>query len=385
MSRFSKHGALERELETQNLLQQWREEPIAPSDTGVNDQVQVQALRAVLGRVAGRRAQRRRHKPLYVMALAAAAVVFLAWGALTFLEDFQAPVAANFPEASAGVVVTAVGGAGQRQELAPGDVLRPGAKLETAGAPLELAFPSGARAEIYARSRASIVEAGDIRRESLFLAQGSLQVQVPKLAQPVEFSVKTPTATVVVHGTVFRVEVAPAEQGAGTRVHVARGVVSVHVEGQLIRRLTAGQSWPKQANNSSLGQEPLVPSKARSRPSAKRLSGRSFSGRRAAKARKRSRSKVVESATLAEENELFASAMNRKRGGRPLLAVRVLDRFLRNYPQSVLTQEVRIERFRLLREAGQRTRARTAAREYLQRYPAGYARQEALSLTGETP
>ena len=97
------------------------------------------------------------------------------------------------------------------------------------------------------------------------------------------------------------------------------------------------------------------------------------------------RDKRPSSATLAQENQLFAEAMGYKRDKQLSQALRSLERFLRKYPRSVLTQEARIEHFRVLTAMGRHADAAKSARRYLGQFPRGYARQEARDRVLELP
>ena len=83
--------------------------------------------------------------------------------------------------------------------------------------------------------------------------------------------------------------------------------------------------------------------------------------------------------TLGEQNDLFAEAIVAKREGESQTALATFDRFLATYPASPLAQSAAVERMRLLR-AAQSPRAATAARQYLARYPNGFARAEAEDI-----
>jgi hypothetical protein len=83
---------------------------------------------------------------------------------------------------------------------------------------------------------------------------------------------------------------------------------------------------------------------------------------------------------LANQNRLFASAMNARERGDSLAAVRLLDDFVRRYPASPLAPDAYVERFRTLAQIGDRQGAARAARSYLSMYASGFARDEARAL-----
>jgi hypothetical protein len=68
-----------------------------------------------------------------------------------------------------------------------------------------------------------------------------------------------------------------------------------------------------------------------------------------------------------------------RRYGNLPLAIDKMDRFLERYPASHLAENAAAERMRLLRGLDP-AKAAGAARQYLQRYPAGYARADAEAI-----
>jgi outer membrane protein assembly factor BamD (BamD/ComL family) len=91
-----------------------------------------------------------------------------------------------------------------------------------------------------------------------------------------------------------------------------------------------------------------------------------------------------EASDLAEQNRLFAEASSARRRGASSEAIARYDAFLARYPSSQLAESAMVERMRLL-GASNPTAGAAAAREYLRRYPAGFARQEALGLAAAQP
>ena len=66
--------------------------------------------------------------------------------------------------------------------------------------------------------------------------------------------------------------------------------------------------------------------------------------------------------------------MAKRKAGELSAALSELESWLARYPDSVLQQEARVERFRLLASLGRSAEAARAARSYLGDYPDGYAR-----------
>jgi hypothetical protein len=199
--------------------------------------------------------------------------------------------------------------------------------------------------------------------------------------------VETPDARVMVHGTRFSVVVEPTADGPRTRVHVTHGIVSVHEGGREVF-LRAGQSFATAV--------------AKSEPSATAASSASdavaepatdvdagldddevddgLSSHAADKPVRAVARLEFDSRELADQNERFARAMAHKKNGEPRAALRELAGILRRYPGSPLTQELRVERLRLLRGLGASRSAQREAKRYLREFPDGYAVKEAEAL-----
>lgn len=239
--------------------------------------------------------------------------------------------------------------------------LAEGHGLRTREGSASLGFPSGAVARVAGRS--ALLLTATERTESLLLTYGRVDVEVPKLDRERGFSVQTPDAKVVVHGTGFSVSVAPEnEPGIRTAVSVTHGVVSVEHEGRHIR-LSAGQHWPDPSASDQV-----------EKPRSKRA-GKASRSRRAPSAR--------ESRELAEQNGHFARAMLLKNQGQTEGALSELTHLLSSHPASPLRQEARVERLRILRSLGRGREARSEASHYLSDFPDGYAAQEASELLEE--
>jgi hypothetical protein len=267
--------------------------------------------------------------------------------------------------------------------------LSEGYAVRTERSSITLGFPSGAAAQVAAASSLKLTAAG--QDEAFFLAQGRVEVDVPKLQPGRGFSVETPDARVTVHGTHFSVDVEATTLGPRTRVSVTHGIVSVAQAGREVR-LGAGQSWPPEAAAPSTlpaAAEPTpVPSPVRAaeadagRPAVEE---RAQHPRRKTRARQRVRETGAETRELAEQNKWFARAMTLKKNGASEAALAELDALSRRYPASPLTQELRVERLRLLRSLGHTRQAAREARRYLRAFPHGYAEREARELLEEQP
>jgi hypothetical protein len=191
--------------------------------------------------------------------------------------------------------------------------------------------------------------------QMLRLEAGSVDLHVAKVSADHRFVVSTPDAEVEVHGTQFRVSIGPSS-GCGdgvTHVLVTEGVVVVR-HGGVEKRVPAGDQWP----NCAPAAETAAPSQASAVPPASAQSMAS---------------------TLGEQNDLFAEGVLAKHRGDVQGAVSAFDRFLATYPGSPLAQSAAVERMRLLHTAGS-ARSVSAARQYLARYPGGFAISEAEAI-----
>jgi hypothetical protein len=375
------------------LLEEWRGAPVERSARGASDQAQIRALSTVLRGVSA--ANRRRtvmRRALGALAVAAGVVGLGVGGWMvgkrgvmgqsgTALHQTEPSRRGTEPigESGSPVVTLARAGGAERLQgtavssLSDGTSLEPGTELRTGQAASSLRFPSGALVEVERESRLRLIATGGERKETLWLERGAVDVEVPRLAQPVEFSVRTPDVTVVVHGTHFRVEAAP---GAKTQVSVTRGLVAVLLTGQPEVRLTAGQSWPPPALDASPG--PALPSPQSAPVPAPLPEARELAASRASSRRQ-------PSAGLAAQNRLFSAAMASKRAGRDGRVLARLQRLIAEYPESVLIQEARVEQFRALKRLGRSRDARARARQYLRQFPDGFARDEAQELVDSAP
>lgn len=376
---------LEKDAALQGLLDAWRAQPIEPAAHGVRDQEQLQSVQRALRGVARARQQRALRRRVFAGLAVAAGVLGVATGGWWLGRQDSASVAQ-----APGVELRRVEGE-LRLHDASGRVLSStsplpsGATIEALDGSFVLAFPSGASASGGAATRLSVGASGAERRESLLLSRGSVDVEVPRLAQPVEFAVDTPDARVVVHGTRFQVHVDPAAPpGAVTQVAVSRGIVSVQAGSKEVW-LRAGEHWPAvaaaQPELDSDAAAPLEP-QLQPAPDAEWEQGQVAPERRNAQ---RTRTRRPSDHSLAQENRAFAAAMAKRKAGQLSQALSELERWLRRYPDSVLQQEARVEHFRLLSRLGQTRQAARAARSYLGDYPDGYAREEARDIVLGSP
>lgn len=378
----------ERELD--ELFRAWRSEPVPPSlPAGVDERGGSAVVAAALRRVAEQKQRRQRTRRLAAALALAASVVGLAVGAWRVLGQDAMVAQAD----AASVVVS-----GREGDVAVTDdvghvveavsALSEGYGLRTEHGSATLGFPSGASAKVSNKSSLKITRARS--QEALFLARGGVDLEVPKLEPTHGFSVETPDARVMVHGTRFSVVVEPTADGPRTRVQVVHGIVSVQHVGREVF-LTAGQSWAAASSGGSSAGAGQVPAAgAASEADAghdddevdEALPPSAVDEKQGVRSGVR---RDFDSRELADQNRRFARAMAHKKHDQPRAALRELTGILRRYPGSPLTQEVRVERLRLLRGLDDARQAEREAKRYLRDFPEGYAAREAEELLSGAP
>lgn len=330
---------------------------------------------AVVAREIAMRARVRRLRRGIATGVAAAAIVGAALGASRYMVRQAAQVAVT-PATSVPVaqIIAHPVGTGSKVVVsgAPGPLendraLPAGSRVVTpANGQATLSFATGTT--VMLREGADMTVAAEGSSQVLRLDTGSVDLHVAKLLPDERFLLDTYDSQVEVRGTRFRVSLVTPEStcGAGTRTRVAvtEGVVVVRHEGREVR-IAAGEQWPGGCTRLT---------SAGAAPSAAPAVAPVFAGMPAMSA----------GSTLAEQNDLFASAVSAKRRGNVRAELAILDRFLAVYPASPLAENAIVERMRVT-QATAPERAPVAARDYLARYPSGFARAEAEAILAETP
>jgi FecR protein len=380
-------------------------------------------LVAAVGR--GLRA-RRRHQHLVrwtMTASAAAAVLVLVVGGRTLLSPY-----APAPMAGAGAISSSAGlkilrspeqaggagvmlGAGTRVPLSEGMTLPEGFRLVAPPAgEVRIGAARGTTLALEGGGELDVSEAGIMQRYELRV--GAVRARVAKLVSGERFVIATTDAEVEVHGTAFRVAVVPADPVCGggtiTRVAVTEGVVTVRHDGTEVR-VMPGQVWPARCEGSTTtvgaggnGSSPRVrgagAQRAVTRPArtvpgvaaaaAAPLDMPSTEPAAPSEAPEATRATIpsvsLTRSELADQNDLFASAVRAKRRGQGSHAIRIFERFGRLYPGSPLAESAAAQRMKLLMVIDT-VAARRAATEYLAHYPSGFARIEARHLLDGAP
>jgi outer membrane protein assembly factor BamD (BamD/ComL family) len=88
------------------------------------------------------------------------------------------------------------------------------------------------------------------------------------------------------------------------------------------------------------------------------------------------------SSPLSEQNDIFESGLTAERDGLVNGAISDYERYLSLYPNGPLAEHASVRRMNLLRTVDP-PRAVEAAKEYLARYPNGFARGEAETIVAQ--
>ncbi len=278
-------------------------------------------------------------------------------------------------------------------------------------APVRLGDTAGTQLKLDPGAMLTVVESTATRRFAL--RRGAVEARVRKLGAGERFIIETSDAEIEVHGTEFRVALGEPESvpctGAGpratvaTRVSVTGGVVSVKWSGDE-QRLHPGDEWPprcadvRAAQASNVGPngssnegpgaqaadvQPLAAAAAPARRVHRRASGAGAGSRPAAQvsaADLGAPRREVPASVLEAQNDLFIAAVRARRAGANAKALALFERFMRDYPDASLFESALVHKMRLLAATADLSGASASARQYLARFPDGFARDEARAL-----
>jgi hypothetical protein len=359
----------------------------------------VRAIKAELSLRAKRGERRRWARPL--VAVAAAAVLVI--GAKTWAQR-GAVAESPSPARARSVVAETVRGAvfveqsGERVALRSTTPVARGSTVVAMDGEALLLLPSGSRVDVEHATTVSLLDDGET--ELMTVERGAVTSTVAKRGPGQRFVIRTPDAEVEVRGTVFRVSrLDDPRCGLQTRVHVDEGHVVVRAARDATT-LEPGGDWVSPcltpalaaASPSTLaaGDPAAVPVEAASAP------------REAAKSAPRTAPAVTNTHTntaparppqgappsapvaaseLAAQNALFADAMASKARGDTRSALASLEFLLDKYPRTPLREAAEAQRM-LVVSGSDRARAALLARDYLNRYPHGFARADAERIAG---
>jgi hypothetical protein len=318
--------------EVRRLLGQLRDRPVSvdPDRLAARRARVVATLKRDVRALAAARVSRTRRRVAYV-AISVAAAAAMVFGVSRFERPDKAPPA---------LVITFVGSVGQatsRSSVNPrtlhaGESLLgdPGEIETVADGSAELVTSAGLGLNLGSATRVSLTGLVGVSNQ-VELRQGLLTCSVPHLHEGQRFSVQTPDARVVVHGTVFSVRVDPKRaSGSETCVEVTDGVVIVQHAGSETA-LNRGDRWGCEANPSTqVAANPAL-------ESSPERSGDVAEHRQVP----RSSARPPPRGTLGEESRLLQEALAAERVGQPERAQILLNQLLARYPSSPLAPEAR--------------------------------------------
>jgi hypothetical protein len=373
--------------------------PVLPSEREAALQVRAAAsVDRLLNDAAAKHSPSRGRIAGFLAAAAAIAVIGLA-GASLLRSQQRAPATAAHVVSSIGrVAITR--GAEAPISVSEGDALAPGDELTTAvGAHANLSLADRAALDVSPETRLRVASKAEdyAKKEMLELVQGQISFNVPKLEPGSTLSVRTADAVVIVRGTRFSVGV---ERGSGvssvTRVSVEEGRVEVQSHGRTVF-LGHGERWssaeqadiekPRSGTAEAKGPKPGNENAPAAAATSRKDGGNdghviadSAPAAVAQPGVQKAPRALEKPSTLAEENQLYQSALRASQSGDSARALTLLESLLRQYPSSPLAQSARVEHFRVLLQMGNVALAAREARRYLSDYPSGFARAEARQI-----
>lgn len=330
----------------------------------VSREKRAQAIGGMIHAMQGQKRRKRVVAGALVVATVIAASIVLAIGSRR--PGAEKTVAAAAPATTAMASAPLVRGAasvsheGNRAAVHDGTALLPGDRIAVHPSSVAtIALPDGT--QIVLKDEAICTLVAPSPATVFELSAGAFHADVAKLGAAERFVVRTADAEIEVRGTSFDVSrVLPdpsCGEGTTTRVEVREGVVAVRARGQVETLVHANEVWPRDCVAPTAST--AAPTTAPTTPAPPPL--------------------VPPKSELAAQNDLFERAVTRKRAGDASGAVAGFDQFLVRYPNSHLAQSARAERMKLLRDVDQK-RAQAAARDYLERYPTGFARNDAALI-----
>ncbi len=381
----------------------------------VDEREREAAIGAIERAIREKRRQKARTRWAIRLSAAAAAILCIGLGANAYRthgsasgSSASASVSASTPAtvvaseaAPLSIVGTASGlgatistGPGATFALTDGAHIAPGHRIVARGrSRASLAFSTGTQLTVENGGDLAVVEEG--RSQIFSLSAGEIRARVAKLGAGERFVVRTPDAEVEVRGTSFSVAIARPEASCGggtvTRVTVDEGVVVVRaIRGATEARVSRGEEWPAGCDSSlgaangdtgDTGESANTANTGNTADIGDIQNTNTPSGRRPTR-----REGVAGAGTssLGEQNDLFGAALSYKNSGQHAAAIAAFERFLARYPSSNLAENAAVERMKLLL-ADDHPRGVSAAKQYLRRYPNGFAQSEARAAVTGSP
>ncbi|HEY2407641.1 MAG TPA: FecR domain-containing protein [Polyangiaceae bacterium] len=326
--------------EVKKLLAPLRDRPVSVADV---ERLSLRRARIVASlkqenvRLYDRRAQRR----ALSVGLAAALSVAAAAGAWFGVRHLSAPAAqaAILAEPRLTLLGGDTSASANGRLLHAGDSVGIGeSEIQTATrGPAEFKGSSGLDLSLAEATQLSVAGIlGDKSSNHVDLRHGEVTCRVPHLADGERFSVVTPDARVVVHGTVFSVRFDPTlSSGNQTCVRVTQGVVIVY-HGSGETALNAGDAWGCSALEPAAASAPAGEVTQSADDTTHQPSPAVKSSHAALRSSPRD---VPAHGTLAEETKLLQSALASERVGNLEQSRTLLQTLLSEYPSSPLAHE----------------------------------------------
>ncbi|MGZ3421609.1 MAG: FecR domain-containing protein [Polyangiales bacterium] len=354
-------------------------------------EVRARTIAAMEAALRARSAKRRRSTWVARTAIAAGVLLGL-FGGQRVVSSMRAH-ATNSPEIAATARVLA----GQTTAFRDGHEvpfqgkLASGDRVATkAGAQAEIALSTGTSLVLRSSSEVTLTKMEKV--QSFALGAGAMNARVAKLHEGERFLVRTADAEVEVRGTVFEVSLVKPDPACGngtpTRVHVSEGVVVVRKDG-VEARVAAGEQWPSGCVVAAIISPVDAPTVASAAPAKIEIVPAPPAKVEAPVAMAVPSAKPSASAPapapsiapdgLATKNDVFASALRAKNQGQLHTALAGFDSYLSQYPDGELVENASAQRMNILAKID-RPRGVAAAKQYLARWPNGFAREEAEAI-----
>lgn len=290
-----------------------------------------------------------------VVWLGAAAVALAAAAALAVIFGRSTATPQLTTSAGGPLVVDTVKGDARRWHAGVGHPLAVGAASTSDGdlttgeaSEVRLHRNDGLAMEVGASSRLSLAGLSSEPNSNIELLSGSVSCRVPRQFAGHFFSVVTPDAQVVVHGTTFTVTVGNATGTTRTCVQVTEGVVAVRARaGETL--VSAGQSWGSCKVSAQSARQAAEPPAS---VTPEQLGVDVVPPQRKPTAEHKTPSTARPSPTLEEESRLLQAGLSAERNGQTAAATIALNRLLTRYPDSPLATDARAALQRLARSNG---------------------------------
>jgi len=267
-------------------------------------------------------------------------------------------------------------GHSEGREIMPGGVIQ-----ADAARPTHVEFDSGTRIALGSNTMLGYDEGSTIHRFSL--SRGSVHLEVAKLKLGQRFLLNTVDTEVEVRGTVFDVVLVPQSKSCQQRtsVRVSEGVVEVRSAHEL-RTLRHGEAWqgecvnpPAEAALSAASTGTKALAKLGANEPRQPAFEANLAGADAEHARVDEPVEAARLSDLAKQNDIYARASTERNQGHVAEALSLYSQLMTKFPTSALVESALVQRIRIL-EKSSHTDAVREAKQYLTRFPKGFARDE---------